>query len=135
MHESLCKVNLVPSQADQFRYPEPMTIGDQDQSGVTKAVAPLRTRGVDDLADLFSRQIFPVAILGIRLSNGNFPFYDSWSSGGGVFARPGFLGRGPLNLPHLSHYIETPPLQDVLQAESTRSLCAPSTRTLPLSPK
>lgn len=97
MHQSLCKVNLVPSQADQFRYPESMTIGDQDQSGVTKAMAPLRTRGGDDLANLFFRQIFPVAILGIRLANRNFPFYDSWSGCGGVFARPGFPGWGLSN--------------------------------------
>jgi hypothetical protein len=70
----LSKVNLVASQADQFRYPQAVTIGDEDQSRVAKTVAPLRIGGGDDLANLFFRQISPVAILGIRLANGNFPF-------------------------------------------------------------
>jgi hypothetical protein len=91
MHQALSEIDLVPSQADQFRYPQAVTIGDENQSRVAKTVAPLRTRGGDDLANLFFRQIFPVAILGIRLANGNFPFYDGWSGCGGVFAMPVFL--------------------------------------------
>ena len=95
MHQSLCKVNLVPSQASQFRYPEAVTICDQDQSRVARAVAPLCTRGGNDLADLFFQQIFPVAILGIRLANQNFPFYDSWSGCGARYCQAGFEDAMP----------------------------------------
>ena len=102
MHQALSEIDLVPSQADQFRYPQAVTIGDEDQSRVAKTVAPLRTRG-GDLANLFFRQIFSFAILGIRLANGNFPFYHGWSGCGGVFAMPGFLGLGHPIFPHLGH--------------------------------
>ena len=30
----MSKVNLIPSQADQFRYPQAVTMGDEDQSRV-----------------------------------------------------------------------------------------------------
>ena len=88
--QALPKIDLVPPQTHQFGDPKTVAVGDEDQSRVAKTVAPLRTRG-GDLANLFFRQIFPVAILGIWLANGDFPVYDSWSGCGGVLRCPVFL--------------------------------------------
>jgi len=43
MHQALSEIDLV-SQADQFRYPQAMTIGDEDQSRVHGAPAHPRRR-------------------------------------------------------------------------------------------
>ena len=107
MHQALSEIDLVSAQTHQFRDSQTVTIGDQDQGGIAKSVAPLSGRSSDYSRDLLFGQIFPVAILGIRLANGNFPFYDGWSRRGGAYADPGFLGGGFPNFPHFTYYMET----------------------------
>src|SRR5450755_3062811 len=42
VQQSLLQVYLIPTQADQFGYPQTVAIGDQDQGGIALAVAARR---------------------------------------------------------------------------------------------
>jgi hypothetical protein len=86
VHQALSKIDLVPAQTHQFRHPQAVAVGDQDQGRITKSMAPLLGGRGDDLSDFLFRQIFSAAIVGIGAASGNFPFYDGWGSRGGVLA-------------------------------------------------
>ena len=88
VHQALSKIDLVPAQTHQFRYPQAVAVADKDQGRIAKSMTPLRCRGGDDLSDFLFRQIFPVAIFGVGAAPGNFPFYDGWGSRDGALASP-----------------------------------------------
>ena len=92
VHQTLSEIDLVPAQTHQFRYPQAVAVGDQDQGRITKSMAPLLGGRGDDLPDFLFRQIFPAAIVGVAAAPGNFPFYDGWGSRDGALSSP-FLAQ------------------------------------------
>ena len=70
------KIDLVPSQGDQFARPQAVAVGDQDHRGVS-VVVPIVLGGRDQLLDLSLGQVLAGAIVGIGTPlRGNCLFYD-----------------------------------------------------------
>src|SRR5450755_290463 len=107
VHQALSKIDLVPAQTHQFRYPQAVAVADQDQGRIAKSMTSLRCRRGDDLPDLLFRQIFPVAIFGVGAAPGNFPFYDGWGSRDGTLAIPLFVQGEAPNFPLFIHSMES----------------------------
>ena len=78
VQEPLLQVYLIPAQADQFRYPQAVAIGDQDQGGIPPAVTADTPGSLHQRRHLLFGKVFPASIGGIRLTQRNFPFYDGW---------------------------------------------------------
>ena len=74
VQQALLQIELIPAQADEFRDAQAMTIGDQDQGGIARAVSAEAPRRRHQRRHLFVRQVFPAAIGGVRPADGNFPF-------------------------------------------------------------
>lgn len=59
VQQSLLQIELIPAQADEFRDTQAMTIGDQDQGGIARAMAAAARRrrisAVTSLSDRYSR--------------------------------------------------------------------------------
>src|ERR1022692_5234 len=135
VQQSLLQVYLIPTQADQFRYPQTVAIGDQDQGGIALAVAADAGRSLHQRRHLLIGQVFPAPVGGIRPAQGNFPVFDGW--------RLRCLGRGArifahgktFFFPYLDYFMESlrPPFY--LQWTDRLPPCAPSTNTSPSSPK
>src|SRR5215467_7229423 len=107
VHQALRKVDLVPAQTHQFRYPQGVAVADQYQGRIAKSMTPLRCRRGDDLSDFLFRQIFPAAIVGVGTAPGNFPFYDGWGSRYGTLASPLFVQGEAPDFPLLTYYMES----------------------------
>ena len=83
MQQTLPKIQLLASQADQFRDTQPVPIGEQDHRGVAVTVASELARRGDQPVDFRRCQVFPAAPFGIgNLGRGahctNFPENDVW---------------------------------------------------------
>ena len=83
MQETLPKIQLLASQADQFRDTKPMPVSEQDHRGVAVTVASEPARRGDQPVDFGWRQVFPASPIGVgNLGRGahcaNFPENDVW---------------------------------------------------------
>jgi hypothetical protein len=76
VQQSLLQIELIPAQADEFRDTQAMTIGDQDQGGIARAMAAEARRRRHQRRHLFVRQVFPAAIGGVGPADENFPIFD-----------------------------------------------------------
>lgn len=86
MHQPLQKIHLIPAKRHQFRDPQAMPVGDQDQGRIAKPMpATPNRRGHHRLYFGFG-QIFALAIFGIFTARQNFPVFEDWP---GVRIGPG----------------------------------------------
>jgi hypothetical protein len=57
MQQTLLQIDLIPSQGHQFRYPERMPEGDQDQGTITMPVTTHLTSSPHQALNLFLRRL------------------------------------------------------------------------------
>src|SRR5450755_3767608 len=107
VHQALSKIDLVPAQTHQFRYPQAVAVADQDHGRIAQTMTPLRGGRDDDRSDFLFRQIFPAAIFGVGAAPGNFPFYDGWGSRDGTLASPLFVQGEAPDFPLLILFMES----------------------------
>jgi hypothetical protein len=83
MQQTLPEIQLLASQADQFRDTKPVPVSEQDHRGVAVTVASELARRGDQSIDFRRRQVLPTSPIGVgNLGRGahcaNFPENDVW---------------------------------------------------------
>jgi hypothetical protein len=96
VQQSLLQIDLIPAQADKLRDAQAMTIGDQNEGGIARAMAAEARRRCHQRCHLIVRQVFPGAIGGVGPADENFPVFDGWR---GAIREPGTRGFAHCDTP------------------------------------
>src|SRR5262249_17430045 len=73
------------AKGDEFAYPKPVPVGEQDQRRVPVAMPAEPAGGVHELVDLIGRQVLPAAPIPVRDPGRrrNFPVFGGWARAAG----------------------------------------------------